>query len=293
MMKRHVKNLFGRLNKKWQRVKVYALVGSTGTGKSFRARLIMEKYNIPLMVDDGLLIKDQSVLAGKSAKREKNRITAVKRAILEDLDHARALRDALANEEFPAILLIGTSDKMVKIIAERLDLHDPDETIYINDVATQDEIAAARYSRKIEGKHVIPVPVIEVKNDPEHQILESIQFFLKSHPLFFWRNRKVEKTIVQTQYSRRGRLSLSEAALSQMVMHAIHEFDARVHIEKIRIESCDPYYEVVIRLSIPYGLSIPDILVRLHEYIITRIERYSGIHLRRLDLDVSTVRKEN
>jgi adenylate kinase family enzyme len=291
-MKKHVKKFFRKLNKKWQRVKVYALVGATGTGKSFRARLIMEKYDIPLMVDDGLLIKDQSVLAGKSAKREKNRITAVKRAILEDLDHARALREALAEEDFPAILLIGTSDRMVKVISERLHLHDPDQIIDINDVATQEEIAEALYSRRIEGKHVIPVPVIEVKNDPEHQILESIQFFLKSHPLFFWRDRKVEKTIVQAQYSRRGKLSLSDTALSQMAMHAVHEFDARVQIEKIKIESSDPYYEVIIRLSIPYGMSIPDTLVRLHEYIITRIERYSGIHLRRLDLDVSTVRKD-
>jgi len=280
------------LNKKWHRVRVYALVGSAGTGKSFRARLIMEKYKILLMVDDGLLIKDQTVLAGKSAKREKNRFTAVKRAILEDLDHAKALRDALAQEDFSAILIIGISDRMVVKIAERLDLHAPDQTINIQDVATQDEIAAARSSRKIEGKHVIPVPVIEVRKDPDHHILESIQFFLKSHPLLFWRNRRVEKTIVQPQYSRRGRLSLSEAALSQMIMHTIDEFDARLLLDKIIIESCEPYYEVKVRISLPYGLSIPDILVRLHEYIITRVERYSGIHLRKLDLEVSSVRKK-
>jgi len=288
-----VKKIFSKLNRNLKRVRVYALVGSSGTGKSFRARLIMEKYNIPLMVDDGLLIRDQSVLAGKSAKRETNRFKAIKRAILEDLDHARILREALAREDYSSVLLIGTSDKMVQRIAERLHLHNPDQTIYINDIATQEEIAAARNSRKVEGKHVIPVPVIEVRNEPGHHILESIQFFLKSHPLLFWRSRKVEKTIVQPQYSRRGRLTLSEAALSQMILHTIHEFNEQVEIEKIIIDdSCEPYYEVEIRLSLPFGISVPEILSRLHEYIITHVERFSGIHLRNLDLNVNHVRKK-
>lgn len=291
IVKKRVQKLFRRVNRTLKRVRVYALVGPTGTGKSFRARLIMEKYKIPLLIDDGLLIRDQSVLAGKSAKREKNRFKAIKRAILEDPEHADSLMEALSQEEFSSILIIGTSEKMVSRITERLALPHPDQTIYIDDVATQEEIAAARQSRTVDGKHVIPVPVIEVKNDPDHHILESIQFFLKSNPLFFWRRRKVEKAIVQPHYSRRGRLSVSEAALSQMILHAVEEFDANVKIEKIMIDSCDPYYELEIRVTLPYGQTIPDTLSRLHEYIITRVERYSGIHIRNLDLNVSGVRK--
>lgn len=291
-MMKSVRRLFRKWNRKLQKVRVYALVGPTGTGKSFRARLIMEKHRIPLLIDDGLLIKDQSVLAGKSAKRESNRFRAIKRAILEDPDHAAALRDVLTGEDFNSILIIGTSHKMVARIAERLDLPSPDEIITIEDLATKEEIAAARQSRTLGGKHVIPVPVIEVKKDPGHHILESIHFFLKSHPFLFWRNRKVEKTIVQTPYGRRGRLSLSEAALSQMIMHAVEEFESEIRIEKITIDSLDPHYEVKIRLNLPYGQSVPNVLPRLHEYIITRIERYSGIHLRNLDLIVSGVRKD-
>ncbi len=49
-------------------VRVFALVGGSGTGKSFRAKLVAEKYGIEIIVDDGLLIRDQKILAGRSGK---------------------------------------------------------------------------------------------------------------------------------------------------------------------------------------------------------------------------------
>ncbi|MBP5756271.1 MAG: hypothetical protein J6W39_01670, partial [Spirochaetales bacterium] len=81
-------------------VKVYALVGRSGTGKSFRAQLVADKYHIPLIVDDGLLIKNDKILAGKSAKQESNFLTAVKRALFQDPDHHQEVLNALQTERF-------------------------------------------------------------------------------------------------------------------------------------------------------------------------------------------------
>ena len=53
-------------------ITVYALVGESGTGKSFRAKLLAQKYGIHVLIDDGLLIDDDKILAGKSAKHEKS-----------------------------------------------------------------------------------------------------------------------------------------------------------------------------------------------------------------------------
>ena len=53
-------------------IQVYALVGESGTGKSFRAKLVAQKYRIDLIIDDGLVIKDDKIIAGYSAKREKS-----------------------------------------------------------------------------------------------------------------------------------------------------------------------------------------------------------------------------
>lgn len=288
-----IRRFIFRQKTKAQKVKVYALVGKAGTGKSFRARLITEKYGIDLMIDDGLLIRGHRILSGRSAKREKNRVTAIKRAIFEDASHAGEVRAALDNEKFKSILLIGTSVKMVERIASRLDLPYPDQLLYIEDVATEDEIVQARESRKKRGKHVIPVPVIQVKQDPSQRILDSIRLFMKTHPFLFWKKEIVEKTVVQPPYSRRGRLSISESALSQMIMHCVEEFAPGVKIVKIIIEAGLSGYEIEIRMSLPFRMHVPDLLSGLQEYIIKNVEAYSGIHIEELDLTVDKIEGES
>jgi len=282
--------LFG-LFRKFKKVHIYALVGETGTGKSFRAKLVTDKNNIDLIVDDGLLIRDHRILAGRSAKREKNRVTAIKRAIFEDPAHAEEVRQILEKEKFRSILILGTSEKMVARIVERLNLPYPNELIYIEDIASAEEIMEARDSRKSKGKHVIPVPVIEVKQDPAHRILDSIKLFLKRRPVLLWKKQIVEKTVVQPQYSRRGRLSISEAALSQMIMHCIQEYSGEIVIDKIVIDITVNGYEIEVGLKVPYGMHIPDTLASLQDYIIQNVERFSGIHIEALHLTIDHVEK--
>ena len=65
-------------------VTVFALVGESGTGKSFRAKLLAQKYGIDIIIDDGLLIQDDKIIAGHSAKKEKTFLAAVKVALFDD-----------------------------------------------------------------------------------------------------------------------------------------------------------------------------------------------------------------
>jgi len=284
---------FSRFRWKVKRIRVYALVGKTGTGKSFRARLVTERHGIHLVIDDGLLIRDQRILAGKSAKREKNRVTAIKRAIFEMPEHGREVRQALEKEKFKSILILGISDKMITRIVERLTLPYPEETIYIEDIATDEDISRAKHSRRSEGKHVIPVPMIEVRQDPSQRIIDSIKLFLKSHPLLFWKSRVVEKTIVQPPFTRRGRLSISETALSQMIMHCVQEFSKDISIKKIIIDAISSGYSIELKLILPYGVSIPDKIAGMQEYIVSNIERFSGVHIEEFHLTVDHIKKKN
>lgn len=288
-----LKGLFHSIQKPMSRVQVFALVGSSGTGKSFRARLIMDKYQIDMMVDDGLLIRGQQILAGRSAKRETNRMKAVKRAIFEDPVHAEQVRQSISKEKFSSILLIGTSEKMVAKISERLELPYPDKVVYIEDVSTTEEISMAKESRKTQGKHIIPVPVVEVKKDPGHRILDSIRFFIEKHPWQFWKKNIVEKTIVQPPFSRRGKISISECGLSQMIMHCVEEFDPNIKIRKIVIGETQRDYSVEVKLRIQYGLKIGPVLHELQNYIVHWIEKYSGVHLSSLDITVEQVTANN
>ena len=51
-------------------MKVYALVGKSGTGKSYQAMNLCHEKNIEAIIDDGLFIYKNNVVAGISAKRE-------------------------------------------------------------------------------------------------------------------------------------------------------------------------------------------------------------------------------
>src|SRR6056297_2854481 len=105
--------------------KVFALIGKSGTGKSFRAKLIAQKHGIELIIDDGLLIRGNKIIEGKSAKREKAFLGAIRTALFDDDNHRKAVRKALEKEKFSKILIIGTSERMILKICERLRLPEP------------------------------------------------------------------------------------------------------------------------------------------------------------------------
>ena len=60
---------------------VYAFVGPSGTGKSYRAGLVASEYGISYLIDDGLFIKDNEIIAGNSAKKAPTKIETVKQAL--------------------------------------------------------------------------------------------------------------------------------------------------------------------------------------------------------------------
>ena len=59
-------------------MKVYTLVGKSGTGKSYQALTLCKDLNIESIIDDGLFIYHSQVIAGMSAKRQNTTIGAIK-----------------------------------------------------------------------------------------------------------------------------------------------------------------------------------------------------------------------
>ena len=212
-------------------VKVYALVGRSGTGKSYHSKLVAAKHHIDLIIDDGLLIRGDRILAGHSAKRDPNFIAAVRTAVFDDDDHRNEIMNALLKERYKRILIIGTSEKMVGKIARRLELPPPERIIHIEDIASEEEIETAMRIRYTEGKHVIPVPSIEVTRSAPQIVYDSMKVFMgrKGH---MKKNQTYEKTIVRPEFSRPDKEEMSEAVLTQMVRHAIGEYDPVMKVKK-------------------------------------------------------------
>lgn len=158
-------------------IRVCAFVGPSGTGKSYRAQMVAGENNIEYIIDDGLLVKGNAVIAGTSAKKAPTKIETVKHALFLEEQEKREMQEAFVKYNPTAILILGTSDGMVKKIAQNLELPPISKTIYINEVATEDEMENARRIRTTEGKHVIPVPTFEIKKDFSGYLLDPLQIF--------------------------------------------------------------------------------------------------------------------
>jgi ABC-type dipeptide/oligopeptide/nickel transport system ATPase component len=186
--------------------RTFALVGKSGTGKSFKARQVARRFHIDLIVDDGLLIRGQKIVAGRSAKREKGILSAIKTAVFANPDQIAEVRRVLAEQSYRRILIIGTSLKMIQRIASKLELLPIHRVIDITEVATAEEIARALKIRAEQGKHIIPVPAVEIKRNYPHIFFESVKILLKGGKGL--RNREeeiVEKTVVRPEYGRARR----------------------------------------------------------------------------------------
>ena len=279
----------------FKRKKIIALVGESGTGKSFHAKLVAQKYRVDFLIDDGLLIKGNRILAGHSAKKEHSFLAAVKVALFDEKSHRDEVARRLQNEKYKSILLLGTSEKMVNKIAARLQLPPPAKIIKIEDVATQEEIDKAIRTRRIEGKHVIPVPSIEVKKSYPNIFYDAINIFKR-------RNKKAEvsdgigpvptmheKSLVRPEYSKHGRVIISETALVQLVTLCVDEYEHAIKIKKINVKDAEMGYRLVMTIDIPYGLQLGGNMHELQQHIIDNIERYTGILIEEVNIIIDKV----
>jgi adenylate kinase family enzyme len=274
-----------------KRIKVFALIGESGTGKSFRAKLVAQKYGIEYIIDDGLLIKENRIIAGHSAKKEKTFLAAVKVALFDEKSHRDEIARKFQSEKIRKILVLGTSEKMVNKIAARLQMPPPSKLIKIEDIATQEEIDKAIRTRHIEGKHVIPVPSIEIKRNYPNIFHDAIQIFRRrSSPADIGRTPRVhEKSIVRPEYSKRGKVIISETALSQMVIHCVDEFNQNIRIKKILVRDNELGYDLVITIDVPYDIPLGGNMHELQQYIIDNIERFTGILIEEVNIIIDKI----
>ena len=274
-----------------KRIKVFALIGESGTGKSFRAKLIAQKYGIEFIIDDGLLIKNNRILAGQSAKKEKTFLAAVKVALFDEKAHRDEIARKLQSEKIRKILVLGTSEKMINKIAARLQMPPPSKIIKIEDIATQDEIDKAMRTRRIEGKHVIPVPSIEIKRSYPNIFFDAVRVLRRrGPPTPIGPTPKIhEKSVVRPEYSKRGKVVISETALSQMVMHCVDEYIQNIRIKKIVVHHREMGYSLAITIDVPYDIQLGGNIHDLQQYIIDNIERYTGILIEEVNIIIDKV----
>lgn len=263
-------------------IQVYAFVGPSGTGKSYRAQLVASEHGISYIIDDGLLIKDNEIIAGNSAKKAPTKIETVKHALFIENEEKEDVLNAIKKHLPDKILILGTSDNMVKKIAENLELPEISQFIYISDIATPEEMETARRIRTTEGKHVIPVPTFELKKDFSGYILDPLQIFKSKG-----RGAKPyisEKSIIRPTFSYLGNFTISDSVFRQILEYMSQKNDAIYKVVKCRVDNDEEGPYIYMEVIIKYGYNIIDSINQFKSKVIKEISNLTAMNVQKIEV---------
>ena len=251
------------------------------TGKSYRAQMVANQNNINYIIDDGLLINENNVVAGNSAKKAPTKIETVKKAIFTDMADRKQMKEAIKKYKPDAILILGTSDSMVEKIACNLGLSKPEKTIYIDEVATETEMETAKRIRTTEGKHVIPVPTFEIKRDFSGYILDPLQIFKMNdkHEAYI-----SEKSIIRPTFSYLGNFTISDTVFRQITEYIAKKTEGIYRLSRTRVQSTVAGAVIYIEVYVVFGYNIVNVLREFKQKIKKEIERLTTMNVKEVSV---------
>jgi hypothetical protein len=207
-------------------IEVLAFVGAAGTGKSQRASQVARQYGIDFVIDDGLLVAKGQIMAGKSAKSENNLVRAIRRALFEYAPHRLEVAVFLASHAPCKVMVIATSESMMKKILSKLGLPSPQKVIDIMEVASREEIDNALKERREKKQHVVPVSRTQIQRNFAGKLVSQLKDLFKS------KDRQDEtRTVVKPPFSFDGRVTIEKEAIMAMIRRLLILGD---HIHQVR-----------------------------------------------------------
>ena len=268
---------------------VIALVGPSGTGKSHRALQVARDHKADAIIDDGILIKGGHIIAGESAKTEKSKIMAVRRAIFVLPGHAEEVREAIQKVQPRRILIIGTSENMVHKIAKTLKLPSIQLIVRIEDIASRAEMALAKFHRLKEGKHIIPVPTIELKPHFSGYLIDPIQSLFKKSGV---RRRKLgEKSIVRPVFSYYGKLIIDDLVVRSIVEKVVKAKEFVKNVKRVTVQHLfkgdeDKGLKISCEVVLNYGNHIPTLVEQTQAKVREAVEYTTGMIVESINISV-------
>ena len=264
-------------------MKIFGLIGKSGTGKSFQAIGLCERESIEGIIDDGLFIMKGTVLAGMSAKRQETKVGAIKTALFASDTHRDEVAAKISEAKPNTILVVGTSDRMVDQITERLGLSPAGERIYIESLTTADERKIANYRRNELGQHIIPAPTLAVKRDFSGYFLYPLKILKDIRE---GRSQTTERSVVRPTFSYFGSFSISDGAITDIVHASAKDIPAIAGVPSIfikkRIDGVIIDADIVVRA----GSSILESARIFQNHVTENIETMTGMNVLGADVKI-------
>ncbi|MEE0772067.1 MAG: hypothetical protein UIJ87_02690 [Anaerovoracaceae bacterium] len=268
-------------------MKVYGLIGKSGTGKSFQAVNLCKELNIESIIDDGLFICRNKVMAGISAKRQPTKVGAVKTALFSKEEHMMEVCEKIKKIKPSSILILGTSDNMVDRIAKRLELPKINKRIYIEDITTEEERATARKHRMEMGQHVIPAPTFQLKRQFSGYFMLPMRVLIRGFGSP-WKDLS-EKSVVRPTYSYLGEYKISEKVMGDIVECVKRESDGIYDVVKVALSPIQEGVDIFITANLKFGVSIQEASTEFQKNVVNMIEDMTAFNVNSLDLEVRDI----
>jgi len=276
-------------------VEIYALIGHSGTGKSHQAPLVARRYSIDYIIDDGLLIKGNVILAGRSAKRENTRFGAIKRALFKDPDHARQVKEKLAQEKPGKLMVLSTSRKMAEVITQNLELDNPTYYYTIEEISDPESIQKALTVRAKENRHVIPLPTFAIKKEFPGYIIAPLRSFFSLPQLSA--TTPLERSVIRPIYSTLGSFFIAEHVILEIIeyismqmpgVHKVMHIDVKNDNSKVSL-----HLDLAIDLQMIPDRRIDRLLRNLQQTLKEKIEYQTGFYLDQVNVYAKKMYIEN
>ncbi|MDO5115415.1 MAG: Asp23/Gls24 family envelope stress response protein [Synergistaceae bacterium] len=269
-----------------ENIKTYAFVGAAGTGKSQRAQLVASLMDADYIIDDGLVIHKGSIVCGRSAKSERNQVSAIRRALFEFDDHRREVIAYFRSVVPCSLMVIATSDNMAERILRKLQLPMPEQIVHIEDVASPEEILKARRERFSKGQHVIPVSHVLVRKNFAGKLVGQLRVFWKSKD-----RHEGEKTIVRPPFSFFGEVHIETEALEELTSFIAGRTAQVSRVNEVKVTPEDEEaVSIEIKLTVTAGgknfISVAN-LVR--ERIAVSLRYFTGLDVKTVDVVIAEV----
>lgn len=268
-------------------MQIISFTGKSGTGKSYNANRIAMQENIDAIIDDGLLIYKGQVVAGTSAKKSNTKAGAVKTALFKYEDNRKTVKRALKKYKPNKLMIIGTSDRMVDIIVDSLDLSGVDRRIYIEDVTTEEEREKASYSRNTDGQHIIPVPIGKLKRDFAGYFLNPMKYFKAM--LEDGQNSKpneAESTVVRPRYSYYGTFTISAQVVRDIVRIAAWRFSTALHVCTVIERGKESNIMLSIEIKMLKSTDVKTVCTYLQQQIYQTIENMTAFSVKDINIKI-------
>ena len=265
---------------------VYGLYGKSGTGKSYHAMNLCRELDLDAIVDDGLFIYGNRVIAGISAKRQNTKIGAIKTALFTDEEHRSQVKEKIAEMDPPGILIIGTSEDMIEKIRKRLGLPALTKLIPIEEITTEDQREIAGKQRKEMGKHVIPAPTFQIKRQFSGYILDPLQIFRS-------RGGKTtfsEKTVVRPTFSFLGDYDLSDKVLVDIATYESEKLEGMDSVLRVGVESSEEGVTINLWVIMKYGYPIQNVGRDIQTAVARQVEYMTAFNVNAVNIDVRGIK---